>query len=123
MSQKATTLLQKGRSLSEAGRWRSLAQLGILRLQFQTGQFAQLLSDYKKTQPQLPEEMRAEVILLAANSQRQLGHAKEAEALYREIIDKYPGREEAKEAAFERLINIYNSRSEERRVGKECRSM
>ncbi len=53
--------------------------------------------------------MRAEVILLAANSQRQLGHAKEAEALYREIIDKYPGREEAKEAAFERLINIYNS--------------
>ncbi len=109
MSDKAMTLLQKGRSLSEAGRWRSLAQLGILRLQFQTGQFAQLLSDYKKTQQQLPEEMRAEVILLAANSQRQLGHAKEAEALYREIIDKYPGREEAKEAAFERLINIYNS--------------
>jgi len=109
MSDRAMTLLQKGRSLSEAGRWRSLAQLGILRLQFQTGQFAQLLSDYKKTQQQLPEEMRAEVILLAANSQRQLGHAKEAEALYREIIDKYSGREEAKEAAFERLINIYNS--------------
>src|SRR3989454_911802 len=100
MSDKAMTLLQKGRSLSEAGRWRSLAQLGILRLQFQTGQFAQLLSEYKKTQQQLPEEMRAQVMLLAANSQRQLGHAKEAEALYRDIIDKYPGREEAKEAAF-----------------------
>src|ERR1700720_217441 len=109
MSDKAMALLQKGRSLPEAGRWCSLAQLGILRLQFQTGQFVQLLNDYKKTQQQLPEEMRAEVILLAANSQRQLGHAKEAEALYREIIDKYPGREEAKEAAFERLINIYNS--------------
>src|SRR5213592_4750094 len=109
MSDKAMALLQKGRSLSEAGRWRSLAQLGIVKLQFQTGQFAQLLSDYKKAQQQLPEDMRAEVILLAANSQRQLGHAKEAEALYREIIDKYPGREEAKEAAFERLINIYNS--------------
>src|SRR5256886_1336931 len=109
MSDKAMALLQKGRSLPEAGRWRSLAQLGILRLQFQTGQFAQLLNDYKKTQQQLPEEMRAEVILLAANSQRQLGHAKEAEALYREILDKYRGREEAKEAAFERLINIYNS--------------
>src|SRR5438094_5482508 len=109
MSDKAMALLQKGRSLPEAGRWRSLAQLGILRLQFQTGQFAQLLNDYKKTQQQLPEEMRAEVILLAANSQRQLGHAKEAEALYRDIIDKYPSREEAKEAAFERLLNIYNS--------------
>src|SRR5438552_2404494 len=108
MSDKAMALLQKGRSLSDAGRWHSLAQLGILRLQFQTGQFAQLLNDYKKAQQQLPEEMRAEIMLLAANSQRQLGHAKEAEGLYREIIDKYPGREEAKEAAFERLINIYN---------------
>src|ERR1700730_7333174 len=109
MADKAMALLQKGRSLNESGRWRSLAQLGIFRLQFQTGQFAQLLGDYKKAQPQLSEEMRAEVMLLAANSQRQLGHAKEAEALYREIIDKYPSREEAKEAAFERLINIYNS--------------
>jgi TolA-binding protein len=109
LADKAMALLQKGRSLPEAGRWRSLAQLGILRLQFQAGQFAQLLSDYKKAQQQLPEEMRAEVALLAANSQRQVGHSKEAEALYREIIDKYPGREEAKEAAFERLINIYNS--------------
>src|SRR5205807_1744720 len=109
MSDKAMALFQKGRSLPEAGRWRSLAQLGIFKLQFQTGQFAQLLSDYKKTQQQLPEEMRAELMLLAANSQRQVGHAKEAEALYREIIDKYPSREEAKEAAFERLLNIYNS--------------
>lgn len=109
MADKAMALLQKGRSLNEAGRWRSVAQLGILRLQFQTGQFAQLLNDYKKVMQQLPEEMRAEVMLLAANSQRQLGHAKEAEALYGEIIEKYPGREEAKEAAFDRLINIYNS--------------
>src|SRR6202047_5499117 len=53
--------------------------------------------------------MRAEVMLLAANSQRQLGHAKEAEAIYREIIEKFAGREEAKDAAFERLLNIYNS--------------
>ena len=109
MADKAMALLQKGRAAAEGGRWRSLAQLGILRLQFQTGQFAQLLNDYKKVQQQLPEEMRAEVMLLAANSQRQLGHTKEAEAVYHEIIEKYPTREEAKEAAFERLINIYNS--------------
>ena len=109
MADKAMALLQKARSSAEGGRWRPLAQLGILRLQFQTGQFAQLLNDYKKVQQQLPEEMRAEAMLLAANSQRQLGHAKEAEALYHEIIAKYPSREEAKEAAFDRLLNIYNS--------------
>jgi TolA-binding protein len=109
MADKAMALFQKGRSLPEAGRWHPLAQLGVVKVQYQTGQFGQLLSDYKKTQQQLPEEMRAEVMLLAANSQRQLGHAKEAETLYREIIDKHPNREEAKDAAFERLINIYNS--------------
>jgi TolA-binding protein len=109
MADKAMMLLQKGRSLNESGRWRSLAQLGIVRLQFQTGQFGALLDGYKKVLPQLPEEMRAEVMLLAANSQRQLGHAKEAEAIYAEIIQKYPNREEAKDAAFDRLLNIYNS--------------
>lgn len=109
MSDKAMALLQKGRSLPEAGKWRGLAQVGVFKVEYQSGQYAQLLSDYKKMSAQLPEEMRPEVMLLAANSQRQLGHAKEAEALYSEIIQKYPNREEAKDAAFERLLNIYNS--------------
>jgi TolA-binding protein len=109
MSDKAMALLQKGRALPEAGKWRPLAQLGILKLEYQSGQYAQLLNDYKKVAPQIPEEMRAEVMLLAANAQRQLGHTKEAEALYGEIIQKYPKREEAKDAAFDRLLNIYNS--------------
>jgi TolA-binding protein len=109
MSEKAMALLQKGRSLPEAGRWRALAQVGILRLQYQTGQYAQLLADYKKVQQQVPEEARAEVMLFAANSQRQLGRAAEAEAIYREIIEKYPNREEARDARYQRLINVYNS--------------
>lgn len=108
-SDQAMALLQKGRSLPEAGRWRALAQVGILRLQFQTGQYAQLLADFKKVEQQVPEEARAEVMLFAANSQRQLGQAADAETLYREIIDKYPNREEAKDAAYQRLINIYSS--------------
>ena len=107
MADKAMALLQRGRALSDSGRWRSLAQIGILRLQYQTGQYAQLLSDYKKLQ--LSDETRPEAMLIAANTQRQLGHATEAEALYAEIVQKFSGREEAKEAAFERLLNIYNS--------------
>src|SRR5438552_2465759 len=55
------------------------------------------------------EEARAEVMLFAANSQRQLGQAAEAESIYGEIIAKYPDREEAKDARYQRLINIYNS--------------
>lgn len=109
MAEKAIALLQKGRALPEAGKWRGLAQVGVLRVEFQSGQYAQVLTDYKKLQQQLPEDSRAEAMLFAANSQRQLGHAKEAEGMYREIIAKFPNREEAKDAAFDRLLNIYNS--------------
>src|SRR6266542_125168 len=61
----------------------------------------------------LPEAAQAEVLLLAANSERQLGNSKEAEALYRQLITKYPDREEAKDAAYQRLINVYNSNPSE----------
>lgn len=109
MSDTAMSLLQRGKSLPEAGRWRALAQVGILRSEFQTGQFQQVVADYKKVLPQVPDEARAEVMLLAANSERQLNQAKEADALYAEIIDMFPNREEARDARYQRLINIYNS--------------
>src|SRR5437867_2064326 len=109
MADRATALLQKGRTLPEAGKFRAIAQVGLRRLQYQTGQYAQLVADYKKELEKLPEPAQAEVLLLAANSERQLGHSKEAEALYRQIISKYPDREEAKDAAYQQLINVYNS--------------
>jgi TolA-binding protein len=109
MADRATALLQKGRTLPEAGKFRPIAQVGLRRLQYQTGEYAQLLADYKKDLDKLPEPAQAEVLLLAANSERQLGHSKEAEALYRKIVANYPDREEAKDAAYQRLINVYNT--------------
>jgi TolA-binding protein len=109
MTQRAAALFQKGRTLPEAGKFRAIAQVGFRRLQYQTGQYKELLSDYKKELDKLPEAAQAEVLLLAANSERQLGHPKEAETLYRQVIQKYPDREEAKDAAYQQLINVYNS--------------
>src|SRR5438445_5629178 len=94
MVDRAAALLQKGRTLPEAGKFRAIAQVGLRRLQYQTGQYAQLLADYKEEQEKLPEAAQAEVLLLAANSERQLGHVDKAEELYRQIIAKYPDREE-----------------------------
>src|SRR5437867_6991304 len=111
MADRATALFQKGRSLPEAGKFRAIAQVGLRRLQYQTGQYSQLLADYKKDLEKLPEAAQAEVLLLAANSERQLENSQEAEPLYRQIIAKFPDREEAKDAAYERLINVYNSDS------------
>ena len=109
MAEKARTLLQKGRVASDSGKWKGVAQAGLLRLEYQTGQFVQVVSDYKKSAEQLPDEAKPEAMLLVGNAQRQLGHTQEAEGIYREIIEKFPSREEAKDARYQRLINIYNS--------------
>ena len=109
VADRAEALLRKGRALPEAGKFRAIAQVGLRRLQYQTGQYARLLAEYTKEQASLPEAAQAEVLLLAANSERQLGNSKEAEALYGQIIAKFPDREEAKDAAYQRLINVYNS--------------
>ena len=109
MVQRAAALFQKGRASPDAGKFRAIAQVGFRRLQYQTAQYTQLLADYKKELDKLPEPAQAEVLLLAANSERQLNHPKQAEALYQQIITKYPDREEAKDAAYQQLINVYNS--------------
>ena len=109
MVDKATALLQKGRVSSNPAKFRAVAQVGYRRLQYQTGQYANLLAEYKKELPNLPEAGQAEVTLIAANAQRQLGHSQEAEDLYRQVMDTFPNREEAKEAAYQRLINFYNT--------------
>ncbi len=109
MADKALALLQKGRGLPEAGRWHSIAEVGLLRLEYQSGQYEKLLAEFKRGQDAIPENTRAEMMLIAANSLRQLGRTKEADEMYRQIVEKYPSREEAKDAQYQRLINFYNS--------------
>ncbi|HEX4640469.1 MAG TPA: tetratricopeptide repeat protein [Chthoniobacterales bacterium] len=109
MAEKALALLQKGRSLAEAGKWRAIAQVGLLRLQYQSGAYEKVIAEYKRGEKEIPEEVRAEMLLIVGNSHRQLGHTKEADEVYRQVIDKYPSKEEAKDAQYQRLINFYNT--------------
>ncbi|MEP7071922.1 MAG: tetratricopeptide repeat protein [Verrucomicrobiota bacterium] len=106
-AEKARTLLQRGRTAVEAGRWRGIAQAAYLRLEYQTGQLATLVNDYKKGADQLPEEARPEIQLLVGNAQRQLGRNQDAEQTYRQLIEKYPTRDETREARYQRLVNLY----------------
>jgi TolA-binding protein len=109
MTDKAMALLQKARSMPKpaagAGSRRSACCACFIRMV----STRRSVAEYKRSQAQIPEEVRAEMMLLAANSERQQGRGKEAEALYAEIIAKYPTREEAKDARYQRLINIYNT--------------
>ena len=93
MTAKATALLQKGRSLPDAKRWSGIAAVGLLRLEYQAGQYAQVLADYQRSKDQVPDEVRPEMMLLAGNSQRQLGHHQgSAGALSARSLQRYPNR-------------------------------
>ncbi|MFL6590115.1 MAG: tetratricopeptide repeat protein [Chthoniobacterales bacterium] len=109
MMEKAVSLLSKGRTLPEAGKWRAIAEVGLLRLQYQSAQYDKVIAEYKRNEKDIPEEVRAEMLLIVGNSQRQLQHSKEADDVYRLIIEKYPAKEEAKDAQYQRLINFYNT--------------
>ena len=109
MAGKATDLFEKARKRAEAGKFRAIAEVGLLRVQYLLGQYKELIGDYKDIQANLPDTVRPEAMLLAGNAERQLGQTAEAEAIYNEIAAKFPQREEANEARYQRLINIYNS--------------
>jgi TolA-binding protein len=76
MLEKAVSLLQKARTLPESGKWRGIAEVGLLRAYYQAGQHNQVVAEYKRGQAQIPEEVRPEMMLMAANSERQLGTAR-----------------------------------------------
>ena len=109
MIENALALLQRGRALPEAGRWHGISEVGLLRLQYQIGQFEKVIAEFARGQSEIPEEVRPEIMLLVGNSHRQLSHTKEADETYRQLVAKYPGREEAKDAGYQRLINFYNA--------------
>ena len=45
MTAKATALLKKGRTLPEAGPWSGIAAVGLLRLEYQAGDYAHAVAD------------------------------------------------------------------------------
>ena len=73
MTAKATALLQKGRTLPEGGRWRGIATVGLLRLEYQSGQYEPVFAEYKRSKDQVPEEVRAEMMLLAREQRTPAG--------------------------------------------------
>lgn len=105
---KATADLQRALKLPEIGRWKDIAQLGLLRLLYQAEKYKPLIDAYSSGKD-LSAEARPEAALLAANAHRQLGHYQEARDLYDQIMRESPNTIYAKEAQYERLVSLYTA--------------
>jgi TolA-binding protein len=94
--------------IPEVGQWRPVAQIGLLRVLYESGKYKDLLDQYQQAFDTLPDDIKPEVLILAANSKRQQGDFSGAADLYQQIIKNYPASVYADEARYEHLVAMYN---------------
>jgi len=87
--------------------WRELAQLGQLRILVEAGKYQPVLDAYAKLGGEVSADVKPEMLMLVANSQRQLGKIPDALATYELASKEFPGSVYDKEAQYERLRTMY----------------
>jgi TolA-binding protein len=105
--QRALKLFTDAVGLGEGTDWKPTAFLGAVRLNFQLGAYKKVLEMSEKPPEGLPESERAEILLLTADSHRQLGNARAARAVYERLLLQFPKAPFAHQARFHRLLSMY----------------
>ncbi|CAN5325395.1 hypothetical protein BH09VER1_BH09VER1_37630 [soil metagenome] len=92
---------------AEPAAWKAAAFLGVLRLSYDQGDYKSVVSMVEKPPDNLPDEAKAEILLLSGNSYKQLGNARAARAVFDRLIIQYPNSASTPDARFQRLISMY----------------
>ena len=103
---KADQLFKAAIALNAEGKWKQIAELEEMKLQYEGDKFSQVLDSYAKTTNTLGDETRPSVMLLVANSYRQLGKQLKALELYNQLIHIYSNTPEAYDARYQRLVSL-----------------
>jgi TolA-binding protein len=103
--------LNKALSMPEIGQWRPIAEIGLLRVLYDTGKYKELIGQYPAAYNDLPDDIKPEVLILAANSKRELNDFAGAADLYEQIIKNYPASPYAEDARYQHLVSLYNAGS------------
>jgi tetratricopeptide (TPR) repeat protein len=101
--------LNKALAIPEIGEWKPIAEIGLLRVLYETGKYKELLDQFQSALDDLPPEIKPEVLILAANSKRQQGDYEGASTLYEQIITDFPTSTYADEAKYQHLVSLYNA--------------
>ncbi len=113
----ARPLLEAAAANQEVAAWNATARAGLVRLDYESENYEGAAKRAADLLPNLPEESRPEVLLLAANARRQLGQQAEALALYDQLAAEFPGSASAREAGFHRLVSLV-AQKDERAMGQ-----
>jgi TolA-binding protein len=93
-------------STSAEGKWKQIAQLELMKLEYDGDKFAQVLDTYARNLNALGEETKPSVLLIVANSYRQLGKLPKALDFYNQLLRQYPGSQEAADGRYQRLVAL-----------------
>ena len=105
----AAATFTRALALPDLGNWKEIAEVSQFRALYNNQNYQKLLDAYATSSKQFSPEAQAEVLLIVANSERQLGKEKEACALYEQIGRDYPGSVYAKDSQYYRLLALYNA--------------
>lgn len=105
--EKAAKLFAQVLKMDGAGDWRSVAYLGSMRLSFDLGDYKKVAAMADDMPADLTSEAKAELLLLAANSQRQLGNTQAAQAAYNRLLTEFPDAPSSRDARFPRIVSMY----------------
>src|SRR6516162_8168854 len=102
----ADQLLRAAIALNTEGKWKQVAELELMKVEYEGDKFAQVLDSYAKSSNAPGDETRPSVMLLVANSYRQLGKHQKALELYDQLIRIYPNTSEAYDARYQKLVSL-----------------
>ena len=102
----ADQLLRAAVALNTGGKWKQVAELELMKVEYEGDKFAQVLDSYATSSNSPGDETRPSVMLLVANSYRQLGKHQKALELYNQLIRIYPNSSEAYDARYQKLVSL-----------------
>lgn len=105
----AGELYKKALAIPVEGPWHGMARLGLLRLDYDAGEYARLIETYEAAPEQFAESLRPEALILVANAHRQLRQFEKAADLYGQVMTDYPNSNFASEAAYQQLVALYST--------------
>ncbi len=110
--EKAAEDLTKALQMPNIGRWKDVAQIGLVQMKFNDGKYQEIVDEFGGGAKEVSADSRPQFLVLVGNSFRQLGKIPEALKLYDQLVKEAPGSMYAKDAAYERLVCIYQTEGE-----------
>ncbi len=108
---KAAEDLEEALKMPGIGKWKDVAQIGLLQMKFNDGKYQEILDQFGAGAAEVSADSRPQFLVIVGNSYRQLGKHKEALALYDQLIKDAPNTLYARDAAYERIKCLFQIES------------